>query len=83
MAKVLFITDIQKDGTITKASLEALTAATELSEALSAELNIGLFGEKVQEVAKSFPQKHLKSKVIILKHWLKALNLYLKVIELN
>ena len=49
MEKILFIAPVENDGTLSKISLEALTAAKQLSADLNAGLSIALWGEKTAD----------------------------------
>jgi electron transfer flavoprotein alpha subunit len=51
MEKILFVAHAGADGTISKGSLEALTAASDLAKGLGAELVGGVFGEVLENVA--------------------------------
>ncbi|WP_243366251.1 electron transfer flavoprotein subunit alpha/FixB family protein [Fundidesulfovibrio soli] len=53
MDKILFVAQTECDGSLSKASLEALTAAKTLAEQLGAPLAVGLVGEAVQAAADS------------------------------
>jgi electron transfer flavoprotein alpha subunit len=53
MDTILFIAQTESDGTLGKASLEALGAAKELAASLGADLACGLVGENVQAAAGS------------------------------
>ncbi len=51
MESVLFLSPTETDGALSKAALEALGAATELTAALGGTLTVGLFGADVQPAA--------------------------------
>ena len=51
METILFVSPVASDGTLAKASLEALTAAKALAEGLGATLAVGLFGADVAPAA--------------------------------
>ncbi len=51
MESILFLAPTESDGTLSKAALEALGAATELTTALSATLAVGLWGADIQAAA--------------------------------
>ncbi|MHC1790709.1 electron transfer flavoprotein subunit alpha [Solidesulfovibrio sp.] len=51
METILFVSPVASDGTLAKASLEALTAAKALAEGLGASLAVGLFGADVAPAA--------------------------------
>ena len=51
METILFLSHVAADGTLAKASLEALTAAKNLAEGLGASLAVGLFGADVAPAA--------------------------------
>jgi len=51
MEKILFLTFIQDDGSLDKASLETLAAAIDLASTLQAPLAVGLIGADVQSAA--------------------------------
>lgn len=51
MENLLFISPVAADGTLPKASLEALTAAKTLADGLGAPLTVGLFGADVAPAA--------------------------------
>ncbi len=53
MESILLLSPTETDGTLSKAALETLGAATELSAALGASLATGLFGPDVQPAANS------------------------------
>jgi electron transfer flavoprotein alpha subunit len=53
MESILFLAPTESDGSLSKAALETLGAATELSSALGASLAVGLFGGEVQNAANS------------------------------
>jgi len=53
MKKVLFLIHTESDGTLSKLSLEALTAAKKLSFELKAEIVTGIFGGRVKDAANS------------------------------
>jgi electron transfer flavoprotein alpha subunit len=53
MESILFLAPTEADGTLSKAALETLGAATELSAALNAPLTVGLFGAEIQPAANS------------------------------
>ena len=48
MEAILFLSNTESDGTLSKSALETLTAAIDLSKQLSAALCVGLFGTKTQ-----------------------------------
>ncbi len=49
MEKILFLAHTEADGTLSNTSLESLTAAVELKQALSAEFIAGLYGASVEQ----------------------------------
>lgn len=53
MEKVLFVTHTEADGSLSRNSLEALTAAKKLAEGLGVAFSAGLFGEDVKAAADS------------------------------
>jgi electron transfer flavoprotein alpha subunit len=53
MSNVLFLANTEADGSLSRASLEALSAAIELSKATGATLSAGLFGAETQAAAGS------------------------------
>jgi len=48
MEKVLFLTHSEADGALSKSAMEALGAAVELRQSLSAPLSVGIFGAQVK-----------------------------------
>ncbi|MFP4315443.1 MAG: electron transfer flavoprotein subunit alpha/FixB family protein [Desulfovibrionales bacterium] len=53
MEKLLFLAHTEADGTLSKVSLESLSAAKSLVEGLGAELSVGLVGEDVAGAART------------------------------
>jgi electron transfer flavoprotein alpha subunit len=53
METILFLSNTESDGTLSKTAYETLTAAVDLSKQLQATLCIGLFGMKTQSAADS------------------------------
>ncbi len=51
MDKILFVAHTECDGSLSRAALEALTAAKDLAQGLNAPLAVGLFGADVQAAA--------------------------------
>lgn len=61
MERVLFLSHTEQDGSLSKISLEALSAAKKITSLLNTEFVIGLWGEKIDgaaaQVANSIPHK--------------------------